>query len=143
MWTSAQRQRARIFDEDQGAYKSSGQWVQVSRLGNPLFNEVIVPMGRKDEWNADKPAGDAAYLADVQRPEVGGLLPVLYPGVFPNLAGYGKDRADLVAILLTGHPDRGRPGLPELHRPDVRRHAPAQRGGPAGEEAEQPRRGGR
>ncbi len=111
VWTSAQRQRARIYDEDDGAYRGSGKWVQVSRLGNPLFNEVIVPMGRKDAWNADRPDEDAAYLADVQRPEVAGLLPVLYPGVFPNLAAYGKDRADLVAILLTGIPAGVVPGF--------------------------------
>lgn len=117
VWTSAQRQRARIFDEDEGAYRSSGKWVQVSRLGNPLFNEVIVPMGRKDEWNADKPAQDAAYLKNVQRPEVAGLLPVLYPGVFPNLAAYGKDRADLVAILLTGIPTGVVPGFQNFTGP--------------------------
>ncbi len=111
VWTSAQRQRARIYDEDQGAYRSSGKWVQVSRLGNPLFNEVLVPMGRKDEWNADTPARDAEYLPNVQRPEVGGLLPALYPGVFPNLAAYDKDRADLVAILLTGIPTGVVPGF--------------------------------
>lgn len=111
VWTSAQRQRARIYDEDEGGYRGSGKWVQVSRLGNPLFNEVVVPMGRKDEWNADHPHEDSAYLRDVQRPEVAGLLPVLYPGVFPNLAAYDRDRADLVAILLTGIPTGVVPGF--------------------------------
>jgi hypothetical protein len=78
--------------------------VQVSRLGNPLFNEVIVPLGEKDAWNGRPPAGDAAYLAHVEHPELAGLLPVLYPHVFPNLAGLKAARADLVAILLTGLP---------------------------------------
>ena len=41
---------------------------------------------------------------------------MLYPGVFPNLAALTADRADLLAILLTGIPSRDRPGLPELHR---------------------------
>ena len=54
-------------------------------------------------------------------PELAGLLPVLYPGVFPNLAKLTAARADLVAILLTGHSDRRRPGLPELHRRRRRR----------------------
>jgi len=117
VWTSAQRQRARIFDQDEGAYRSSGKWVQVSRLGNPLFNEVVVPMGRKDEWNADKPAHDSAYLRHVQRPEVAGLLPVLYPGVFANLAAYDEDRADLVAILLTGIPAGVVPGFQNFTGP--------------------------
>jgi hypothetical protein len=81
--------------------------VQVSRLGNPLFNEVIVPLGEKDDWNRGNPVDDAEYLANVQHPELGGLLPVLYPGVFPNLAALNATnaaRADLVAILLTGIP---------------------------------------
>lgn len=117
VWTSAQRQRARIFDPDSGSYKSSGKWVQVSRLGNPLFNEVIVPMGEKDEWNAEPPATDSEYLKYVQRPEVASLLPVLYPGVFPNLAGYDKDRADLVAILLTGIPTGVVPGFQNFTGP--------------------------
>ncbi len=42
--------------------------------------------------------------ASVTKPELAGLLPVLYPGVFPNLAAYTKPRADLAAILLTGIP---------------------------------------
>jgi hypothetical protein len=83
---------------------ATASWVQVSRLGNPLFNEVIVPMGMKDAWNGLQPAQDKQFVANVQKPELAGLLPVLYPGVFPNLAAYASPRADLVAILLTGLP---------------------------------------
>jgi hypothetical protein len=75
----------------------------VSRLGNPLFNEVIVPMGDKDHWNHTQPIQDGPQFAQyVRQPELARLLPVLYPNVFPNLAAYKKDRVDLVAILLTG-----------------------------------------
>src|SRR2546430_1820020 len=81
-----------------------GPWVQVSRLGNPLFNEVIVPLGKKDRWNRLYPAHDKAFLSYVQHPEVAKLLPVLYPNVFTSLAGLSAPRADLVAILLTGLP---------------------------------------
>src|SRR5215207_6699178 len=81
-----------------------GPFVQVSRLGNPLFNEVIMPMGREDEWNTSRPADDDDFAMFVRRPELADLLPVLYPGVFPNLAALDDDRADLVAILLTGIP---------------------------------------
>ena len=80
---------------------------QVSRLGNPLFNEVLVPMERKDDWNQDPPNNDSNYADGVLHPELGKLLPVLYPGAFPNLAALvasGKPRADLAAILLTGIP---------------------------------------
>jgi hypothetical protein len=93
-----------MFDKSAGKYVGHGPWEQVSRMGNPLFNEVLTPMARKDEWNADHPKGDAQYAKFVNHPELGRLLPVLYPGVFPHLAGYHKARADLNAILLTGIP---------------------------------------
>jgi hypothetical protein len=89
----------------------AGPFVQVSRLGNPLFNEVIVHMADKDDWNSLPPSADDRFLQYVQRPELAGLLPVLYPGVFPHLAAYKKDRADLVAILLTGIPNGVVPGF--------------------------------
>jgi len=88
--------------------------VQVSRLGNPLFNEVIVPMAKKDQWNTQSPADDKRFAGFVERPELAALLPVLYPNVFPNLAALNaaqKPRADLVAILLTGIPAGLIPGF--------------------------------
>jgi hypothetical protein len=88
--------------------------VQVSRLGNPLFNEVIVPMGDKDEWNATDPVADRTFLKYVQHPELAGLLPVLYPNAFPNLDALNKSKAvrgDLVAILMTGLPKGVVPGF--------------------------------
>ena len=65
----------------------------MSRLGNPLFNEVIVPMGRKDRWNALPPHRDIEFAQYVARPELAKLLPVLYPGVFPNLATLTRRRS--------------------------------------------------
>ena len=108
VWASASRPAVRLRHDgegdDSGEDREVGPWIQVSRLGNPLFNEVIVPLGNKDRWNALPPYRDAEFLQYVQHPEVAGLLPVLYPGVFPNLAGLAAARADLVAILLTGIP---------------------------------------
>ena len=86
---------------------TSGPFYQVSRLANPLFNEVLVPLGAKDEWNVRPPAGDKLFANTVTHPELATLLPTLYPGVFPNLANLvanGTPRADLEAILLTGIP---------------------------------------
>jgi len=111
VWASASRRKSRMFKKSEGRYVGHGPWEQVSRLGNPLFNEVIVPMARKDEWNADQPKGDSDYAKFVNHPELARLLPVLYPGVFPNLAGYHKPRADLNAILLTGIPSGVVPGF--------------------------------
>jgi hypothetical protein len=111
VWSGASRRKVRMIDPANDEHSESGPWVQVSRLGNPLFNEVIVPLGHKDKWNALYPHGDKAFLSYVQHPELAKLLPVLYPNVFPNLAGLNKPRADLVAILLTGIPSGIVPGF--------------------------------
>jgi hypothetical protein len=109
VWTSASRQKVRM--EDGGESIGVGPYHQVSRLGNPLFNEVVVPMALKDRWNHVFPAFDGAFAKFVAQPELAGLLPVLYPNVFPNLAAYKKPRADLEAILLTGIPSGVIPGF--------------------------------
>jgi len=110
VWGAAYRQKAAMRNPD-GSPSFAGPWMQVSRLGNPLFNEVVVPMARKDEWNAVRPHQDAAFAKYVAQPELAKLLPVLYPGVFPNLKALTKDRADLLAILLTGIPKGLIPGF--------------------------------
>src|SRR5581483_1070093 len=110
VWSSASRRKVRMINGN-GKVSQSGPWVQVSRLGNPLFNEVVVPLGQKDEWNGEVPAGDKEYLKNVQHPELAGLLPVLYPNVFPKLKTLTAPRADLVAILLTGIPAGIVPGF--------------------------------
>jgi len=104
VWTTASRQKARVLIGQGDPGVSSGPWTQISRLGNPLFNEVLVPLARKDYWNAQAPVDDHQFLSGVAHPELAALLNVLYPGAFPNLAAYTKARADLEAILLTGIP---------------------------------------
>jgi hypothetical protein len=110
VWGAASRKKS-VIHEKHGKIHTAGSWVQVSRLGNPLINEVIVPMGEKDKWNALTPADDKEFLKYVQHPELAGLLPVLYPGVFPKLAGLKAARADLVAVLMTGIPKGIVPGF--------------------------------
>ena len=107
VWTTARRQKARIYDAEQGTYVSVGPFVQVSRLGNPLVNEVLIPMGQKDLWNSLPPADDKQFATYVTNPALAGLLNTLYPGSFPHLdalATAGTKRTDLEAILLTGIP---------------------------------------
>jgi len=111
VWTSAKRQKSRMFNDATAKYESKGPWEQVSRLGNPLVNEVLIPMADKDKWNHTAPRFDSRFARYVNKPELAVLLPVLYPGVFPNLAKYGKDRADLNAILMTGIPSGVVPGF--------------------------------
>ena len=114
VWATASRQAARIFNSGKGKYDNSGAYVQVSRLANPLINEVINPVAQKDIWNASPPRLDVNYLPNYTAPQLAGLLPALYPGAFPNLDAYnksGKPRNDLVAILLTGVPSGVIPGF--------------------------------
>jgi Domain of unknown function (DUF4331) len=115
IWGGASRRKVQVREGD--TVRGSGPWVQVSRLGNPLFNEVIVPIGDKDRWNALDPINDKSFEQYVNQPELAKLLPALYPGVFPNLAGYTKDRADLHAILLTGIPSGVVPGFQNFTGP--------------------------
>jgi hypothetical protein len=103
VYTSASRQKSTIINGN-GTFTGTGPFKQVSRLGEPLINEVIIPLGQKDFWNAVDPQGDSQFANLYAHPELAALLPILYPGVFPNLAAYTKPRADLEAILLTGIP---------------------------------------
>src|SRR5215212_2148240 len=68
-------------------------------------------MAQKDRWNALQPTDDDRFAKYVEHPELAKLIPVLYPGVFPNLAGLKAARADLKAILLTGLPSGVVPGF--------------------------------
>jgi hypothetical protein len=114
VWTTASRQRVSLWDADNGETVTSGPFRQVSRLGNPLVNEVLIPLGKKDQWNSLPPADDKRFASYVTQPGLAGLLPALYPGVFPNLAALssaGTARADLEAILLTGIPAGIIPGF--------------------------------
>ncbi|MBA2741360.1 MAG: DUF4331 domain-containing protein, partial [Actinobacteria bacterium] len=100
IYASASRPKISILRGD-GTIDRNGPFVQVSRLGNPLVNEVIIPIGKKDLWNASEPRNDSDFLARYTSPEVPGLVNLLYP-VLPDAPT--TDRADLVAVLLTGIP---------------------------------------
>jgi hypothetical protein len=107
IYASASRQKVRILDES-GTTKGRGPWVQVSRLGNPLINEVVIPLGQKDYWNREDPAGDKQFEPLYTSPEVSRLENALY-GTLPQGHAGGAlqaidatDRSDLVSILLTG-----------------------------------------
>jgi len=101
IYASTSRQAMRVLNGD-GTVSSSGDWVQVSRLGNPLINEVIIPIGQKDFWNSSDPEDDNQFLARYRSPELATLINVLYgPPVMDTLT---NNRDDLVAVLLTGVP---------------------------------------
>jgi Domain of unknown function (DUF4331) len=100
IYASASRQKERILRND-GSSDDSGRWVQVSRLGEPLINEVVIPQGMKDLWNRSDPEDDAQFAGFYTDPEVSRLVNLLYPSL-PDARTTG--RMDLVAILLTGVP---------------------------------------
>ena len=98
IYASASRQKIRILGDD-GSVSNKDSWVQISRLGNPLVNEVLIPLGKKDYWNSQDPSKDQQFESSYTSPELAGLVNLLYPAL-PDVATSG--RADLVAILLTG-----------------------------------------
>jgi Domain of unknown function (DUF4331) len=77
----------------------SMSWKQVSRLGNPLINEVLIPTELKDKWNASTPDKDKQFEQYYSSPILAKLLNQLYPQFGPFQE---NNRSDLVAVLLTG-----------------------------------------
>ncbi|MCD0482027.1 DUF4331 domain-containing protein [Streptacidiphilus sp. ASG 303] len=88
IWSTTSRQSALSKD-----------WEQVSRLGNPLVNEVVIPVAEKDRFNASKPRDDAQFLRRVTNPELPKLLEAVH-----RIPAPAEPRDDLVQVFLTGVP---------------------------------------
>ncbi|MFF7980912.1 DUF4331 domain-containing protein [Streptomyces sp. NPDC007901] len=76
---------------------AQGYYAQVSRLGNPLVNEVVNPQKDKDKFNASEPKDDAQFLKNVTNPELPKLIEAIY-----NIKAPSEPRNDLVSVFLTG-----------------------------------------
>lgn len=120
-WTTASLRQARMLNPDPqntsdtsttsnptGASLQGGAWTQVSRLGMPLVNEVVIGLPDKDLFNASEPADDGQFATYVTNPALPELLEILFgnagvraPNNFP--------RADLIAAFLTGVPNLNQP----------------------------------
>jgi hypothetical protein len=88
-----------------GVPELSGDYVQVARLGNPLINEVIIPIGEKDAWNASAPENDADFMDRYLNPELATIIEALYgPALSMDPPLRKTDRTDLVLILGQGVP---------------------------------------
>ncbi len=96
VWSSTQRPSMRTQAPD-GSITFEGEPVQVSRLGNPLVNELVVPFSAKDAFNASQPVDDEQFLPTVQDP----LLPKLIESIY-DIPAPPAPREDLVAVFLTG-----------------------------------------
>ncbi|MGQ0670806.1 MAG: DUF4331 domain-containing protein [Actinomycetota bacterium] len=79
------------------ARKAGGKFVQVSRLGMPLVNEVVIPYKDKDKFNASLPKNDGQFLSYVTEPELPQLIELVY-----GIPAPATPRDDLVAVFLTG-----------------------------------------
>jgi hypothetical protein len=97
MWTATDRPKVQILRRK--ADREGPPWTQVSRLGNPLINELLIPTELKDKWNASTPDGDKQFERYYREPILAALLNKLYPQFGPFKE---TDRTDLVAVLGTG-----------------------------------------
>ncbi len=103
-YTTASVRQGRLTDPApasglNNANKEGGAWTQVSRLGMPLVNEVIIGMDDKDRFNASKPSDDGQFLNYVTNP----ALPALIQSLFPSApAPTNFPRTDLVNAFLKG-----------------------------------------
>ena len=104
-WTSASLRQARLLNPmppsgHQTSEKPGGAWVQVSRLGMPLVNEVVIGLKDKDRFNASSPSGDGQFIDYVTNPTLPALLEIAL--ALPGIAPTNFPRNDLVTTFLTG-----------------------------------------
>lgn len=112
-WTTASLRQVQIGDGvpaqgHQTAEKVGGAWVQVSRLGMPLVNEVVIGLKDKDRFNASKPSGDGQFLTYVSNPTLPQLISMVVPGL-QNTAPTNFPRTDLLNVFLAGIQGVNRP----------------------------------
>jgi len=112
-WTSASLRQARVLNPQPTFARpdvDGGPWVQVSRLGMPLVNELVIGLPDKDRFNASEPKSDAQFATYVTNPTLPALLDVLFRDAvnqtlgtsFTNIAPNNFPRNDLVTAFLTG-----------------------------------------
>ena len=100
-WTTASLPQVRVLDPNPSFKQpsiSGGAWTQVSRLGMPLVNEVVIGLPDKNKFNASEPKDDGQFLSYVTKPTLPLILNVLFSVTAPTV----EDRPDLVAAFLTG-----------------------------------------
>jgi len=103
VWSTTERRKLEVsggYARSQKSNHGHDKWVQVSRLGNPLINEVIIPLGQKDRFNRTTPDRDAElYGQFALNPELASILNALFDVNAPE-----TDRTDIVEAVLQGIP---------------------------------------
>jgi hypothetical protein len=135
VWSTTERRRLQVTNEatisQRGrARRARSRFVQVSRLGNPLVNEVVIPLGQKDRFNRTTPDRDAAlYGRYVVEPELAAILNALF-----NVGAPTEDRTDIVQALLQGLPNlnqhKGIEGPPAVDTLKINLGVPPAQGAP-------------
>ena len=102
-YTTASVRQGRLINPSprglNNATKEGGPWAQVSRVGMPLVNEVVIGMDDKDRFNASKPSGDGQFINYVTHPTLPAVVQTLFPSV---KAPTNFPRTDLVTVFLKG-----------------------------------------
>ena len=106
MWTDTYRERVTVLGND-GSSDSYGDRIKVSRLGNPLVNEVVIPLAKKDAFNASYPDDDAQFAQYVLNSDLAAKLNAVYNGIITPIPT--TNRQDLVTVFLTGIPGLNQP----------------------------------
>jgi hypothetical protein len=104
-WMTASLRQAQLLDPTpkkghQTTAFVGGAWTQVSRLGMPLVNEVVIGLQDKDRFNGSKPKDDGQFADYVTNPTLPALLEIAL--ALPNTAPRNLPRNDLVTTFLTG-----------------------------------------
>jgi Domain of unknown function (DUF4331) len=114
-WTTASLRQARLLDPTpkaglQTTEIAGGAWTQVSRLGMPLVNEVVIGLRDKDRFNGSKPKDDGQFAGYVTNPSLPALLEIALG--LPGIAPKNFPRTDLVTTFLTGIKGVNQPKTP-------------------------------
>jgi len=110
IWSTASRKTTNVLNNRQKSGATNGDWVQISRLGNPLVNEVVIPLGTKDAFNGLAPKDDAIAAPFILDPQLAKLMKAAFKIDIPK-----APRNDLVAIFATGIKAGSVPGAPSFN----------------------------
>lgn len=109
VWSTASRRTTNVLSNEQKKGSTKGEWVQISRLGNPLVNEVVIPLKLKDAFNGLSPKDDAVAAPFVLDPLLAKMMKAVFKIDIP-----AAPRNDLVAIFATGIKAGSVPGAPNF-----------------------------
>jgi hypothetical protein len=101
MYAEADRRKVRVVDDEEAESEAQGSFIQVSRMANPLVNELIITTPFKDRWNASEPENEAQFQSFYKNPVVATELNLVFGvPILPIDGSSASNRTDLMSILL-------------------------------------------